>query len=98
MKLDYQIIHLLHPHYEDGKGCVYDHIVWTVWISDKVLLDTINEVFDYNLELNSKNIVREEVAYAIWHYIEDNGKWIGTFGDEYDRNILDIYNEHNDHH
>ena len=93
MKLQYQIINLLHPHYEGGRGCVYDHINWTVWIGDKELLNTVNESFDYDLELEKKNEVKEEVAYAIWHYIQDQKKWIGTFGTEYDRNILDIYND-----
>ena len=90
MKLDYSIIHLLHPHYVKGQGCVYDHINWTVWISSKELLDDINKAFDYNLNLEEKNEVNEEVAYAVWHYIENQKKWIGTFGTDYDINILNI--------
>lgn len=90
MKLDYSITELLHPHYVDGHGCMYDHINWTVWISNPELLNDINETFDYNLELNKKNVVREEVAHDIWQYISKQEKWIGTYGTDYDRNILDI--------
>ena len=90
MKLDYSITELLHPYYVDGHGCMYDHVNWTVWISNPELLNDINETFDYNLELNKKNVVREEVAHDIWRYISKQKKWIGTYGTDYDRNILDI--------
>jgi len=93
MRLDYSIIELLHPHYVKDHGCVYDHINWTVRISSQELLNDVNETFDYNLELNKKNEVREEVANAIWQYISKQEKWIGTYGTDYDKNILDIYNE-----
>ena len=93
MRLDYSIIELLHPHYVKGNGCVYDHINWTVWISNRELLDDVNEAFDYDLKLDEKNEVREEVAHAIWRYISKQENWIGTYGTDYDRNILDIYND-----
>ena len=93
MRLDYQIINLLHPHYVKDQGCVYDHINWTVWVSNKELLKDINEAFDYDLKPEEKNEINEEVAYAIWHYISNKEKYIGTFGTDYDRNILDIYDD-----
>lgn len=91
MRLDYQILELLHPHYVKGRGCVYDHINWTIWVSNKELLDNINETFDYSLELKKKNEVKEEVATAVWHYIQNQKQWIGTYGTDYDRDILEIY-------
>ena len=93
MKLDFQIIHLLHPHYVTGHSCVYDHIRWTVWFSNSELLNEINEKFNYNLTLEEEIVVKEDVAHSIWHYIQKNKKWIGTFGDDYDCSILDIYNQ-----
>ena len=93
MKLDFQIIHLLHPHYVTGHGCVYDHIRWTVWFSNSELLNEINKKFNYNLTLEEEIVVKEDVAHSIWHYIQKNKKWIGTFGDDYDCSILDIYNQ-----
>lgn len=93
MRLDYSITELLHPHYVKGRGCVYDHINWTVWISNQELLDDVNETFVYDLKLEEKNEVREEFAHAIWQYISKQKKWIGTYGTDYDRNILDIYND-----
>ena len=93
MRLDFQITHLLHPHLEKGHGCVYDHINWAVWISDQELLDDINETFDYNLKLEKNNEVREEVAHAIWQYISKQEKWIGTYGTDYDVNMIDIIYE-----
>lgn len=90
-ELDYQITELLHPHHVEGRGCVYDHINWTIWIGNKELLDDINTTFDYSFELNKKNEVNRGVAYAVWHYIYGQKRWTGTFGTDYDRNILDIY-------
>jgi len=90
MRLHYQITHLLHPHLVDDRGCVYDHINWTVWIGDEELLENVNDAFDYDLKLEEKNVVREEAAYEIWHYIENQKKWNGSFGTDYDRNILDL--------
>lgn len=91
MRLDYQILELLHPHYVNGRGCVYDHINWTIWVSNKELLNNINETFDYSLELGKKNEVKEEVATAVWHYIQNQKRWVGTYGTDYDRDILEIY-------
>ena len=91
MRLDYQILELLHPHYVAGKGCVYDHINWTIWVSNKELLDNINETFDYSLELGKKNEVKEEVSTGVWHYIQNQKRWVGTYGTDYDRDILEIY-------
>lgn len=72
---------------------MYDYINWTVWISSQELPDNINGAFDYDLKLEEKNEVREEVAHAIWLYISKQEKWIGTYGVDYDRNILDIYKD-----
>ena len=97
MKLDFQIIHLLHPHYVNGRGCVYDHVKWTVWFSNGELLYEINEAFNYNFLLEETNEVDETTATAIWHYIQNSNnfkKWIGTYGYNYDRDILDIYNDY----
>lgn len=91
MRLDYQILELLHPHYVDGRGCVYDHINWTIWVGNKELLDNINETFDYSLELDKKNEVKEEVATAVWHYMQNQKRWFGTYGTDYDRDISEIY-------
>lgn len=94
MKLDYQITHLLHPHYVKEYGCVYDHIKWTIWFSNDELLNEINESFDYDFKLEEKNEVMEKVAYEILYFIQNKKKYFGTIGDEYDRNILDIYNDY----
>lgn len=93
MRLDYQIIHLEHPHYVRGKGCVYDHINWTVWVSNEVLMNDLNKTFNLHILLEQKYEVNEELAYQIWHYISDKRKYIGTFGCDYDRSILDIYKD-----
>lgn len=92
MRLDYQIIHLEHPHYVRGKGCVYDHINWTIWVSNEMLMNDLNKTFKLHIPLEQKYEVNEELAYQIWHYISD-GKYIGTFGCDYDRSILDIYKD-----
>ena len=84
MKLDYRITELLHPHFAEKRGFVYDHLNWTVWISNEELLNDINETFDYNFELEKKNEVSEEVASAMIHYIEHKTKYIGTYGTDYD--------------
>lgn len=94
MRLDYQITHLLHPHYVKEHGCVYDHIKWTVWFSNSELLNEINEAFKTNFSLEETNEVDETTANSIWYHIQSSKKWIGTYGDDYDRNILDIYNDY----
>ena len=93
MKFDYSIIELLHPHYVKDRGCVYDHVNWTVWISNYELLNGVNKTFDYNLELNKKNEVEGGVACAVWQYIKKQKRWDGIYGIDYDRNILDIYKD-----
>lgn len=95
MRLDYQILELLHPHYVSGRGCVYDHINWTVWISNQELLDEINREFDLNLKLEEKGEVDEDTAHDVWMWIRGRKDLIGTYGTDYDRNILDIYKDDN---
>ena len=90
LKLDYQITNLLHPHYVKDHGCVYDDLGWTVQIHNEELLNEINNEFDYNLKLEKKNNINEEVAYALWKYLDNKKHIWGSLGTEYDRNILDI--------
>ena len=93
MRLEYQITHLLHPHYEEGRGCVYDHVNWTVWFSRQDLMDDVNKEFGTEFKLEKKTEVDESLAYDIWHFLSKRNDTIGLFGDDYDRNILDIYND-----
>ena len=89
--LDYKITHIQHPHYVKDRGCVYDHVKWTVWIGNGDLLDDISEAFNYSINLKEHTDVSEEMALAIWHYVQERKDLIGMFGCDYDTNILDIY-------
>lgn len=91
--MDYQITHLVHPHYVKDKGCVYDNINWTVWVSDEGLMNDLNKTFNLHIQLNQKYVIDEETAYSIWHHMSDDKRYIGTFGCDYDRDILDIYKD-----
>lgn len=73
---------------------MYDHIKWTVWFSNSELLNEINEAFNTNFSLEETNEVDETTSNSIWYHIQSRKKWIGTYGDDYDRNILDIYNDY----
>lgn len=87
MKLDYQIINLLHPHHERGRGCVYDDINWTVWFSNEGLLSKVNNHFSKDFKLNEKCVITREEADSIWEYITELKRFIGTYGANYDCDI-----------
>lgn len=93
MRLEFEITHLLHPHHEEGRGCVYDHINWTAWFSRQDLMSDVNEIFNTQFKLEEKVEIEESLAYDIWHYLSNRKDVIGTYGNEYDRNILDIYDD-----
>lgn len=93
MRLEFQIIHLLHPHYVKGHGCVYDHINWTVWFSRQDLMNDVNEIFNTQFKLEEKTEVSETLARQIWKYLRERKDVIGIYGTDYDRNILDIYKD-----
>ena len=93
MTLDYQIINLLHPHYVEGKGCVYDDLGWMVWIRGQGLCDEVLREVGVRVEANKKTIITEEIARRLHDFFTNKHNLIGTFGNDYDKSILDIYDD-----
>ena len=93
MTLDYQIINLLHPHYVKGEGCMYDDLGWTVWIREKELCDEVLREVGVRVEASQKTSITEEIAIRLRRFFTNKRNLIGTFGNDYDRNILGIYDD-----
>ena len=91
--MDYQIINLLHPHYVKGKGCVYDNLGWSVWIGKEDLCDEVLREVGVRVEVNKKTFITEEIARRLHDFFINKHNLIGTFGCDYDRSILDIYDD-----
>lgn len=86
--MNFQITELLHPHYVKERGYIYDHINWTIWFSRSDLINDVNKQFNTQFKLEEKTTINSNLAYNIWNYLRDRNDVVGTFGTEYDKNIL----------
>ena len=96
MKLDYQITHILHPHYSmDDWRWIYTYVSSYVSVHSLKLISEINRQFNLNLEQDEKTVVSKELAESIWKYVDHKLGYVGMYGNEYDRNMFDMYKDYN---